>query len=260
MTSSAPSLTAAPGAMPVQPPIPAPLAQKKTLLDIFYDGFLMIFLLKSGHAPKSLDGYVEKLKIYLDDVKTQSNKLGIDEHDFNDAKYAFCATIDEMILRSDFSVKDEWLLRPLQLTMFGDQLAGENFFKRLDRLREAGPKHLPAIEVFYMCLLMGFQGHYIFDGKEKLQYYILKLAAEITNMRGNRTGFAPHAPIPDHVRNALKSDLPIWAIAFALIFLGAVAFAGVHYMLGRNTQTMLSQYQNIIDIGPRSAHLTISLP
>ena len=53
--------------------------------------------------------------------------------------------------------------------LFGDQLAGENFFNRLESLRARGSAHLQALEVFHMCLLLGFQGRYIIEGSEKLR-------------------------------------------------------------------------------------------
>jgi type VI secretion system protein ImpK len=40
--------------------------------------------------------------------------------------------------------------------LFGDQLADENFFNVLEDLRARGSAHLEALEVFRMCLLLGF--------------------------------------------------------------------------------------------------------
>ncbi len=47
---------------------------------------------------------------------------------------------------------------PLQLKLFGDQLAGEQFFTELDEVRRRGASSVQALEVFYMCLLTGYQG------------------------------------------------------------------------------------------------------
>ncbi|MDR0587928.1 MAG: type IVB secretion system protein IcmH/DotU [Burkholderiales bacterium] len=235
---------------------------QRTLLDIFYDGFLMIFLLKNNHPPKNAEEFTQKIKDYFHQTEQEARSVGISDADFSEAKYAFCATIDEVILQSDFAIKDEWELRPLQLTLFGDQLAGNNFFKRLDGLRDEGASRLQAIEIFHMCLLLGFQGKYVFEGSEKRQYFILKLTDEITRMRGHRTGFAPHVNIPDRIIHSLKNDLPLWAIAAAFAFLGVLAYLGINFLLTGDTNSTIlaSEYQNVINIGPRAAHLTISLP
>jgi type VI secretion system protein ImpK len=263
MSSEKPTLTRLPDDHPAEEFHKDRVARhtaQKTLLDLFYDGFLMIFMLRNGHPPQSASLFGEKVKHFIAQVVREAHALKIPDIDISEAKYAFCAAVDEAILYSEFPTKDEWLLSPLQLTLFGDQLAGNNFFVRLDELRSSGPARIQSIEVFYMCLLLGFKGKYIFEGKDKHQYYILKLGQEIARMRGRRPGFAPHAPIPDRVVHALKNDLPIWAIGTALIFLGVMAFLGISFLLGGDTTALLADYQNLIDLGPRSAHLTISLP
>ncbi|WP_341667144.1 type IVB secretion system protein IcmH/DotU [Alcaligenes sp. SDU_A2] len=233
---------------------------KPTLVDLFYEGFLMLFLLKNGSEPISAADYTRRVQDYLADVDRQARAMNIAGQDCHAAKYAFCATVDEIILQSDFAVKQEWYIRPLQLTLFGDQLAGANFFERLEELRLEGAARLPSLEVFHMCLLLGFQGKYVFEGQEKLGFLTSKLGDEIARMRNKRSGFAPFWAIPDKISHTLKRDMPLWAMA-ALVSLCAVAgFLGIRYALAQDTHDMLGQYQHIVSVGPRSAHLTITLP
>ncbi|WP_351190196.1 DotU family type IV/VI secretion system protein, partial [Shewanella sp. TB4-MNA-CIBAN-0142] len=58
------------------------------------------------------------------------------------------------------TLKDAWELNPLQLDLFGSQIAGNEFFERLDGLREQGERRLPALEVYHYAMLLGFQGKY----------------------------------------------------------------------------------------------------
>jgi type VI secretion system protein ImpK len=154
------------------------------LSDIMYEGFYALFLLKTGCGPQDKVAFADNMTSFLMDVDRNAKALGIAADDILAAKYAFCSAVDEIILRSTFDVRDAWETRPLQLRVFGDQLAGEHFFHRLEDLRARGAQQVEALEVFHMCLLLGFEGRYALDGKDKLDYLVARLSDEIARMRG----------------------------------------------------------------------------
>ncbi|AVG41384.1 MULTISPECIES: type IVB secretion system protein IcmH/DotU [Achromobacter] len=259
MTADAPSLM--PGAS--LPPRAADFygsRPAKSLLDLLYDGFLMLFLLKSGQEPVDAASFSARVQQFLADFERSAKKMDIPAEDVYATKYAFCAAVDETVLNSGFSIRDAWMLQPLQLTLFGEQLAGENFFARLEDLRAQGAPRLQSLEVFYMCLLLGFQGKYMIEGQEKLGYLTARLGDEITLLRGKRAGFAPHWPLPDKIAHTLKRDVPLWSIGALFALLGLLAYLGMSHFLNRDMQTAMAPYHDIVKIGPRAAHLTISLP
>ena len=144
--------------------------------------------------------------------------------------------------------------------MFGEQLAGETFFIKLEELRAKGSAHMQALEVYHMCLLLGCQGKYMIDGMEKLKYLTARLGDEIANMKGKRVGFAPHWDRPDKVVNQLKSELPLWVIGSVFALLGLLAFMGLNTWSTRSTGGMLSGYNDLVKLAPRAANITITLP
>ena len=150
--------------------------------------------------------------------------------------------------------------RPLQLRVFGDQLAGEHFFHRLEDLRAKGVVHVEALEVFHMCLLLGFQGRYALDGRDKLDYLVARLGDEIARMRGRTRGFAPHAERPDQVVNPLRSDLSLWVLGAVFLVAGLGAYLGFRTALSRETEQALVQYNDLVKLPPKAAHVTITLP
>jgi type VI secretion system protein ImpK len=147
----------------------------------------------------------------------------------------------------------------MQLIMFGDQLAGEHFFIRLESLRAKGNAHRQALEVFHMCLLLGFQGRYLIEGSEKLHYLTARLGDELAQMNGNG-GFAPHAQRPDQIINQLRNDVPLWVLCSMFALICALGYMGLRTMLDNGTETTMSAYNNIVKLAPRSANLTITLP
>jgi len=252
-TATAPSLMAS-GA-----PAPSPAAPQ-TLIDLMYDGFYALFMLKNGNGPQDDAAFARKMTQFLDDFGRNARKQNASPDDIESAKYAFCAAVDEIILRSPFTIRDAWERRPLQLQLFGDQLAGEHFFERLEHLRARGSAHLQALEVFHMCLLLGFQGRYILEGTEKLSYLTSRLGDEIAHMKGKRGGFAPHAERPDQIRHKLRSDLPLWVLCSVFGLICILGYIGLRTSLGRTSEARMNAYNDVVKMAPRAANLTITLP
>lgn len=83
------------------------------------------------------------------------------------AKYAFVAFIDEMVLTKQPLFKEEWAKHPLQLEYFKEHNAGEGFFEDLSELRHSPEDNLDLLEIYYLCLLLGYKGKYSRLGEEK---------------------------------------------------------------------------------------------
>ncbi|WP_370642869.1 type IVB secretion system protein IcmH/DotU [Bordetella sp. LUAb4] len=232
----------------------------KSLMDMLYDGFLMLFLLKSGQEPKDAASFSARVQQFLAEFERSAKKQDLPAEDIYATKYAFCAAVDETVLNSKFTIRDSWMLQPLQLTLFGEQLAGENFFARLEDLRAQGGRRLQSLEVYYMCLLLGFQGKYLIEGQEKLGYLTARLGDEIALLRGKRSGFAPHWAIPDKIAHAIKRDVPLWTVGATFSLLALLAYFGLNHQLANDMQSAMASYHDVVKLGPRVAHLTISLP
>lgn len=251
---------AAPSLLGPRGPAIAPGQASSALLDLMHEGFYLLFLLKNGSAPGDEQGFMESIKAFLDEFTREAKKIRADDGDIEAAKYAFCAAVDEIVLASPFDLRKPWERRPLQLLLFGDQLAGEHFFDRLDALRGKGAMRVQALQVFHMCLLLGFQGKYAIDGGEKLSYLTARLGDEIAHIKGKSRGFAPRAERPDQVVNKRRSDVPLWALTSIFALLALCAYLGLRAHLTRNTQATLAAYADLVKLAPRPAHLTITLP
>jgi type VI secretion system protein ImpK len=231
-----------------------------SLVDIMYEGFYALFLLKNGCGPHEKTAFADHMTRFLGDVDRNAKALGVPADDVTAAKYAFCAAVDEIILRSDYEIREAWETRPLQLRLFGDQLAGEHFFQRLEDLRAKGVVHLQALEVFHVCLLLGFEGRFALDGKDKLAYLTARLGDEIARMRGKSRGFAPHTERPDQIVHKLGSDLSLWALSMVFTVVTLGGYLGFRTALAHETELAMAGYNDLVKLPPRSANVTITLP
>jgi type VI secretion system protein ImpK len=235
-------------------------AAPASLVDLMYEGFYALFLLKNGCGPHDKTAFAEHMTRFLGDVDRNAKALGVPADDVTAAKYAFCAAVDEIILRSDYEIREAWETRPLQLRLFGDQLAGEHFFQRLEDLRAKGAVHLQALEVFHVCLLLGFEGRFALDGRDKLNYLTARLGDEIARMRGKSRGFAPHAERPDQIVHKLGSDVSLWALSMVFAVVTLAGYLGFRTALAHETDRALVSYNDLVKLPPRSANVTITLP
>ncbi|MFT3849464.1 MAG: type IVB secretion system protein IcmH/DotU [Propionivibrio sp.] len=171
----------------------------------------------------------------------------------SDAKYALCALMDEIILSSDFSIRADWERAPLQLRIFGEHLAGERFFDKLEALRLDPIANLEALEVFYTALLLGFHGKYLLEGSEKLDYLISRLGQEITHARGGRREFAPHWKLPQRFQQYVRNELPLWLFFAMLALVASGTFLLFRWLLQTQTEG-LAQQQSRPTINAPSPH------
>lgn len=245
-------------------PAEAKAASASSLVDLMHDGFYIVFLLKNRYVPSHADSFREKILNLLNRFENQARKLQFGNDDIQDAKYAYCALLDETIVTQQderfFDLQNSWMMCPLQLSLFGSQLAGYRFFEKLDECRSKGKDRLAALEIYHYCMLLGFHGKYRLESIESLNLLASRVGDEIDYLKGKKASFSPFAALPDQIRHIIHRELPFfWILIFWLLFTFA-AFAGLKYMISSQSNASLAHYQNVIAAPAEQAYITIHLP
>jgi type VI secretion system protein ImpK len=131
--------------------------------------FKSLRLLQSNQGATLSPDFGESLYRSLLSFEHLGLEKQIPTHHALDAKYALAALLDEAIMRSEWSGKNTWMDQSLQLRLFGEHLAGVNFFNRLARIRQNGELNIAVLEIFFVCLQLGFQGKYAMSQQEELK-------------------------------------------------------------------------------------------
>lgn len=97
-----------------------------------------------------------------------SRNYQFDETKISYLKYAIASFIDESVMYSTWLGKYTWMGKSLQLKYFSEHLAGEGFFNRLHQLQNEAPNRNDIIEIYYLCLQLGFKGYYRYNNKNQL--------------------------------------------------------------------------------------------
>ena len=82
-----------------------------SLVDLLHDGFYVVFLIRNQYVPADLESFRQKVLDMLSRFETQARKLQFPVEDIHDAKYAYCALLDETIVTQQaphFFVRLSW--------------------------------------------------------------------------------------------------------------------------------------------------------
>lgn len=211
---------------------------KGSLADLCAD--LLAFALELRRSGDPGDAEVLRAKIdeRFRDMDVRARQADVPQQDVQLAKYAIAAFIDETILTSSWTIKDSWADKPLQLAYFNDFSAGEEFYTKIDAAR--GAKNASVMEVYYLCLALGFRGKYVdLQGMEKKKILMDTMLREIKAAQpGGAPGLSPRWQPPDALP-ALARNFPAWLVAAAcgLFLLGL--FVLLSFLLGLRADSVL---------------------
>ncbi|MEW6127920.1 MAG: type IVB secretion system protein IcmH/DotU [Acidobacteriota bacterium] len=163
----------------------------------------------------------QAINAMLQQMEQQAESLGFKNTQTQAAKFALAAFVDETVLIAKFPLRDYWEKTPLQLEYFGEQLAGNTFFERLQKMMEEGEAYLDAIELYYVCLLLGFKGRYNIYYEEQLKGVITQVADFLRrNNRLRTVAIAPHWKVTDQPQVYREQGLPMWFKVTSAVILG----------------------------------------
>lgn len=124
------------------------------------------YLLKNlEHQQPSFEQVKTDIKQHIADSQKRADRDSIPPEDFDLARFAIFAWVDEAILNSSWKEKEKWQGELLQRVYFQTTAAGELFFERLNNI---GPHQREVREIYYLCLAMGFTGRFCNEGDEYL--------------------------------------------------------------------------------------------
>ena len=137
------------------------------LTDCFIDvmAYVAYFLKNVSAQQPSFEQVKGDVQRLMTESEQRSRQGDISPDDYDLARFAVCAWIDEAILGSEWNAKNRWQAEQLQRLYYQTTDAGEIFF---DRLNELGPHQRDVREVYYLCLAMGFSGRYCNEGDDFL--------------------------------------------------------------------------------------------
>lgn len=147
-----------------------------------------------AEAPNDADAFRAQVLRLISAANQEARRIGYGEQDVGYALYAVVAFLDETVLTMGHPVFRSWQGKPLQEEIFGVNVGGDIFFQYLEALmaREDSPVLSDVLEVFQLCMLLGFRGRYGGANSEVLQTWTARVRDRITRIRGTPPPLSPN--------------------------------------------------------------------
>jgi len=111
--------------------------------------------------------------------------------------------------------------------MFAQAVAGDVVFDRLKtiRTRRDSADLADLLEIYYLCFLLGYEGRYALDEREKLDVLMDDLREQIGRVRGGQSALSPDGAFPAQPAGpAIVPASPVapWRLAAVICAVAAV--------------------------------------
>ncbi len=206
------------------------------LMDCFIElvAYVAYFKKTADERQQPYDQVKNNIERFIAMSQNRATQSGSSTDDYDQARFAVFAWVDEVLLSSNWSHKNRWQGEQLQRIYFQTTDAGELFFERLNNL---GPHQKDVREVYYLCLALGFMGRYCHDGDEylldQLQTSNLKLltgsavgppSVDGTLLFSEAYPSETETPMVSDQNRGLFSAFMLFCVGFPVILFGALFF------------------------------------
>ena len=166
---------------------------------------------------------IQAIKTADQNAKTR----GYTDDDVKSAVFALVAFLDESILNLRKPVFNDWVRKPLQEELFGRHVAGEMFFENLQEIlgRRDSPEVADLLEVYFLCLLLGYLGRYSISSRCDLRALMGQTEDKIKRIRKSSAELSPNWGLPPETAGPISSDPWMRRLFIAAGICAAIALA-----------------------------------
>jgi type VI secretion system protein ImpK len=159
-------------------------------------------------AVSDANAFRAEMKKHLRMAEERVRGRGYPPEDVKQVIFAVVAFLDESVLSSRNPTFSDWPRLPLQAELFGNQLGGELFFTELQKLMNRSDSNEVGdlLEVYGLCLLLGFKGRYAAGGAGDLKAMKMAVQEKLRRIRGSSGMLSPRGMIPADAVRVVQSD------------------------------------------------------
>jgi type VI secretion system protein ImpK len=158
-------------------------------------------ILRLGSQQQAIQSQVfrNNIRAALKAAMEQARTMGYSGEMIQLSLSAVVAFLDESVLMLQSPTFADWPQRPLQEELFGHSRMGEVFFENLRGLfsRQESQQTADCLEVYCICLLLGYRGRYALGGGGEIETFIRQIREKIGRFRGQLLFLRAGAPPPE---------------------------------------------------------------
>jgi type IV/VI secretion system ImpK/VasF family protein len=224
-----------------------PKAGLNPLVDAAACLFSIMGKLKNAHSSHELhklhDDLMHEVQLFQDTAKSH----GYGSEYILVSRYAVCATLDDIITHTAWGSESQWHQQSLLAAFKQDTGTPERFFVILERLIKDPHLYIDVMELMYLCLSLGFKGHYrALEQQPQLEQITQSLYKRIRAYRGDFSKLLSPFPIrPTPQQPPAKSE-PDWLVILLAATIGLLLIIGIRFVLHNDANPI---YQELARMG-----------
>ncbi|MCK0746718.1 type IVB secretion system protein IcmH/DotU [Chromohalobacter nigrandesensis] len=227
---------------------PSDFSEPRTLKALARDFISMVLMVRRGQQADSVERFLERVDQWLREFEEKARASNYSADAVQDTQYALCAFLDESVLKGGAgNIREHVELHPFQYRYFGMHLAGEGFFDRLESLRSDVRSNLDVLEVYHLCLALGFEGKYSLENRDQLKYLASTLGQDIARYRQSSGDAAESWKLPDQVGQLLRYEIPLWVYLLGIAMACLIVYGSLSWWLGSETDALIAQIQQLFN-------------
>ena len=158
----------------------------------------------------------------------------IPEPQVRTAKYALCATADDIVQNLPSSDRLLWTQYSMLSRYFQMRDSGVGFYDELNKLRQNPQINHNLLGLMHACMSLGFEGKYRTTGGDVAHQQIRRDIYQTLRSREARTtaDLSPHWRGQDIAAAYVRRAVPLWAVASSAAGLLLLSFMVFRWMLG----------------------------
>lgn len=170
------------------------------------------------------------------------------------ARYLLCTVLDETVMNTPWGARSGWSQRSLLSIFHRETFGGEKCFVILQRLQETASINLDLLELFYLCLSLGFEGQFKLapNGHAQLETIKDNLYRTIQAHREySDNELSPRWQGSGGKGHGLMHYIPLWvfgAITLAILLLG---YTGFSYWLFQGNEPVIESMQQLMSLSDK---------
>lgn len=234
----------------------AALAQSMTGMNTLNACAATLFSLISRIRNRAQHMDADKLRqSVIAEVRAFENRAlqaGIEAQTVKVARYALCATLDDVVLNTPWGGQSSWAVQSMVATFHRETVGGDRFYDLLARLEQAPGPNIDMLEFLYLCLSLGFEGRLRVEqgGTDKHLQIRNGLARIIRGQRGPvERDLSPHWQGLDMPHRPLSAWKAAWIAAGVASVILALGYSGFSYALGVKSERLIGQLSALESVG-----------
>ncbi|QYK42394.1 MAG: type VI secretion system protein TssL, long form [Paracoccaceae bacterium] len=239
-----PQAAAAPAAKAAEAPIQLAMTGMNRLNAAAAMLFALVSRIRNRAQHMDPDALRGKVVAEVRAFDSRAIAAGIDPQQVKVARYAICATIDDVVLNTPWGEQSNWALQSMVGTFHRETVGGDRLYDVLARLEKDPPNNIELLEFIYMCLTLGFEGRLRVEqgGVDKHLTIRSGLARIIRAQRGPvEQDLSPHWKGLDKPHRTLSAWRPVYLAVGVTALILSLMFGGLSYTLAYNADPVIAR-------------------